>query len=188
MVSDDGEFPRLLAKAQAGDNAAMQSLFLELHPRLVRFLRANEPRVCDDLAGEVWMAVARGLKEFEGDGSAFRAWIFSIARRRIADHRRTGVRRRTDPVEHSRLEDRAAIDDSEATAMAHLTGQEAAELIVATLPPDQAEVILLRVLADLEVDVVAEIMGRSANWVRVTQHRALQRLTDRLGSRIDVIR
>jgi RNA polymerase sigma-70 factor (ECF subfamily) len=188
VVSDDPEFPRLLAAAQAGDEAAMRSLFLDLHPRLMRFLRANEPRVCDDLAGEVWMAVARGLKGFAGDGTAFRAWVFSIARRRIADHRRTGVRRRTDAVEHSQFQNRAAADDPEAAAMAHVTGQEAAELIVATLPPDQAEVILLRVLADLDVDVVAEIMGQSANWVRVTQHRALRRLTDRLGSRIDVIR
>lgn len=187
-MSDDLEFARLLAEAQSGDETAMRSLFVELHPRLMRFLRANEPRVGDDLGGEVWLAVARGLKDFDGGASAFRAWVFAIARRRIADHRRRGVRRRTDPVERTQFENRAATDDPEATAMERMSGQAAAALIVATLPPDQAEVILLRVLADLDVDEVAEIMGRSANWVRVTQHRALQRLTDRLGSRIDVIR
>jgi DNA-directed RNA polymerase specialized sigma24 family protein len=46
----------------------------------------------------------------------------------------------------------------------------------------------LRVLADLGVDEVAAIMGRTANWVRVTQHRALRRLASRLGPKLDVMR
>ncbi|MEY2754142.1 MAG: hypothetical protein RJB65_500, partial [Actinomycetota bacterium] len=43
-----------------------------------------------------------------------------------------------------------------------------------------AEVVLLRVLADLDAESVARIMGRSAGWVRVTQHRALARLAEAL--------
>jgi RNA polymerase sigma-70 factor (ECF subfamily) len=187
-VSDDAAFAELLAQAQAGNDAAMEVLFLELHPRLTRFLHANEQRVADDLAGEVWMAVARGLREFEGDAAGFRAWVFSIARRRIADYRRRGVRRKTDPVETSHFEALAAGDDPESVAMDLMSGQKAADLVIANLPPDHAEVVLLRVLADLDVDQVAEVMGKSANWVRVTQHRALQRLAQRLGPRIDVIR
>ena len=38
----------------------------------------------------------------------------------------------------------------------------------------------LKVLGDLDADQVGEVMGRSANWVRVTQHRALARLADLL--------
>ena len=44
------------------------------------------------------------------------------------------------------------------------------------LPPDQAEVVLLRVLGELEVEQVADIVGKSKGAVRVAQHRALQRL------------
>jgi DNA-directed RNA polymerase specialized sigma24 family protein len=54
------------------------------------------------------------------------------------------------------------------------------------LPPDHAEVVLLRVLGDLDAAHVAEVMGRSVSWVRVTQHRALRRLAERVGSRLDV--
>ncbi len=68
-----------------------------------------------------------------------------------------------------------------------LSGQAAADLIVALLPVDQAEVVLLRVLGDLDVETVAEILGKSPNWVRVTQHRALRRLADRMGSKLDVM-
>ena len=184
---DDFEFTALLAGARVGDDAAIESLFRALNPRLMRFLRASEPRAADDVAGEVWMAVARGLAQFEGDAAGFRSWVFSIARRRIADHRRRGARRNTVPVDTATLEGVNADDDPEGETIEQLSGQEAAELIMATLSADQAEVILLRVLADLDVDDVAGIMGRSANWVRVTQHRGLRRLADRLGSKIDVI-
>ena len=44
------------------------------------------------------------------------------------------------------------------------------------LPPDQAEVVLLRVLGELEVEQVADIVGKSKGAVRIAQHRALQRL------------
>lgn len=43
-------------------------------------------------------------------------------------------------------------------------------------PPDQAEVVLLRVVAGLSVEQVAKILGKSAGSVRVAQHRALRRL------------
>jgi len=62
-----------------------------------------------------------------------------------------------------------------------MTGQAAIDLIARTLPADQAEVLTLRILGDLDVAHVAELMGRDANWVRVTQHRALRRLATALG-------
>jgi RNA polymerase sigma-70 factor (ECF subfamily) len=58
---------------------------------------------------------------------------------------------------------------------------EAALALVATLPPDQAEVILLRVLAGLDVTQVASILGKRPGAVRVLQHRGLRRLAERLG-------
>lgn len=185
---DEREFPAVLAAARAGDDVAMGILFRDLHPRLLRYLHGQEARTAEDLAGEVWLAVAHGLRTFDGDAVGFRAWVFSIARRRVADHRRRGIRRATHPVAPEALVDLAGSDDPARTAVGRVSGQAAAELITSLLPADQAEVILLRVLADLGVDEVAEVMGKTSNWVRVTQHRALRRLAGRLGPRIDVIR
>lgn len=182
------ELADALVRARAGDGAAIAMLFRALHPRLLRFIQAHEARVADDLAGEVWMGVAAGLGTFDGDLVHFRAWVFSIARRRIADHRRRAMRRGAELVGDDVLLERAGVQDTEASITNRLSAQEAARLVVATLPPDQAEVVLLRVLADLDIDEVAQIMGRSANWVRVTGHRALRRLADRLGTRIDTLR
>jgi RNA polymerase sigma-70 factor (ECF subfamily) len=187
-VIDEDALAALLDAARDGDDTAVAALFRELHPRLVRFLRAREPAAADDLAGEVWMAVATGLARFEGDTAGFRAWVFSIARRRVADHRRRGVRRNTHPVANESLERTPAADDTERQVVGQMSAQQAADLVVATLPADQAEVILLRVLADLTVDEVAAVMDRTANWVRVTQHRALRRLANRLGPKLDVMR
>jgi len=186
-LDDDGEFASVLEAAQAGQEWAAARLFTELHPRISRFLCSQASGAGDDLTSEVWLAIAGGLGEFRGDSSGFRAWAFTIARRRLVDHRRRVTRRRTDvaPVETFAVLPARDAPDHEAIEL--LAGQEAAEFVVSILPPDQAEVILLRVLGDLDAEQVATMMGRSPNWVRVTQHRALRKLADRLGSRIDVM-
>ena len=57
--------------------------------------------------------------------------------------------------------------------------------LVRTLPPDQAEVVLLRVVAGLEVAEVAELLGRSTGSVRVLSHRGLRRLAGTLAAARD---
>jgi RNA polymerase sigma-70 factor, ECF subfamily len=185
-VSEDLE--AALAAARTGDAEGITVLFHWLHPSLLRFVRAHERGAADDITAETWLAVTSGLGRFEGDSRAFRAWVFSIARRRLADHRRRAVRRRTDPADPASLEAVLVTRDGADGVVGALSGQQAADLVVALLPRDQADVVLLRVLADLDVTEVAELLGRSPNWVRVTQHRALRRLAARLGSKIEVMR
>lgn len=183
-LSDD--FPAVLAAARRGDEQAIRNVFADLQPRLLRFLRASEPRFADDLASETWLAIARNLHSFAGDHHQFLAWAFTIARRRLADHRRAASRRPADPVDDEHLDRLPSGLDPERDAVAQLSAEEAARLITRLLPADQAEVVLLRVIADLDVADVAGIVGRSENWVRVTQHRAVRRLADRLGTKIGV--
>lgn len=178
----------MVAGARSGDPRAVEELFNELQPRLLRFLRSQESRAADDLAAEVWLAVAGGIARFDGEWADFRAWVFAIARRRLADHRRTAVRRRTDVVDVDAFEHHHADDAPEDEALDKLSGQQAATLITSVLSGDQAEVLLLRVLAELDVEQVASIMRRSPNWVRVTQHRAVRTLAKRLGPKIVVMR
>ena len=74
------------------------------------------------------------------------------------------------------MPDGAASDDPEAAGVAAVSAQEAAAAISAALTPDQADVILLRLLAGLDVDQVARILGKRPGTVRVLQHKALRRL------------
>jgi RNA polymerase sigma-70 factor (ECF subfamily) len=186
--SDPLRFDEVIAGAGSGDPRAVEVLFRELQPRLLRFLRSQESRAADDLAAEVWLAVATGISRFDGEWSDFRAWVFAIARRRLADYRRTAVRRRTDVVDVEVFKRRHADDSPENEVLDKMSGQQAAALITSVLGGEQAEVLLLRVLADLDVEQVASIMRRSPNWVRVTQHRAVRTLAKRLGPKIVVMR
>lgn len=180
---DEIAFPAVLAAAQVGEQWAAEALFRDVQPRVLRFLRSSEPRAADDIAGDVWMAVARGLAGFEGGLADLRAWVFTIARRRLADHRRTAARRSTTPSDSGAFGGIADATDLAATVVERLSGQEAVDLLMALLPAEQAEVLLLRVVGELDVGHVAEVMGRPANWVRVNQHRALKRLAEQMGER-----
>jgi len=185
----DAPFAEVIAAARGGDERAITTLFEVTQPRLLRFLRSQEPRLADDLASEVWISVARGIHGFDGDEDGFRAWVFTIARRRIVDARRSALRRPLQAVHVDSNGDGHPASSTESTeriALDALSGQQAVDLVSELLEPDQAEVVLLRVLADLDCAQVAAIMGRTENWVRVTQHRALKRLSERVGSRLGV--
>lgn len=173
-------FDTTLAAAQAGAEWALAAVYRANNPRILRYLRAKEPGEAEDLASDTWIDVARNLASFSGDEDAFRGWVFTIARRRLADHRRRTRRRRADPTSDEASES-LSVPSAEADAMNGRLGDEAAQRIVASLPPDQAEVVLLRVVADLSVERVAEIIGRRPGTVRVLQHRALRRLARETG-------
>jgi len=90
-------------------------------------------------------------------------------------------RRVLEPVAGGGLTDLAAPDDPAATAMDGFSTR-AALAVVATLPADQAEAVMLRVVAGLGVDRVAAIMDKRPGTVRVLTHRGLRRLAERLGA------
>jgi RNA polymerase sigma-70 factor (ECF subfamily) len=182
------QFQGILTAAQDGGEWAVAILYRWLHPALVSYLRSRAGDAADDLASETWMAVARGLGSFSGEEAAFRSWVFTIAHRRLIDHHRAAARRprsrslhtsEGDGPESTPL-DIPGADDPAGAVLDAVAGDEAVRRIVALLPKDQADIVLLRVVAGLSVDEVAEITGRRPGTVRVLQHRALRRLAERI--------
>ena len=181
------QFDGILAAAQAGGEWAVAVLYRELQPAVVRYFRSRTGQDAEDLAAETWLDVARGLRAFSGPEGAFRSWVFTIAHRRLVDHRRAVARR---PVTISMTTDENASspsaadlpagDDTASAALAGLVGDDAVRRIVEILPADQAEIVLLRVVAGLGADEVSRITGRRPGTVRVLQHRALRRLAEKL--------
>ena len=173
------EFERTLAEAREGHGSALGELFRDLYPRILRFLRALEPNEAEDLASDAWLDVANALRQFEGDERGLRALAFTIARRRLIDLQRRRAKHPSVPIELEQLVEEGWAGDVEEEAMTALA-TEAALARVAALPPDQAEVILLRVLGGLPVADVARIVGKRPGAVRVIQHRALRRLAEQI--------
>ncbi|HKN41136.1 MAG TPA: RNA polymerase sigma factor [Acidimicrobiia bacterium] len=181
------QFQAILTAAQDGGEWAVAILYRWLHPAVTGYLRGRAGDDAEDLASETWLAVARALPAFSGDEPAFRSWVFTIAHRRLVDHHRASARRpRTrslTPAEgdgHDGPLELPGAHDPAGEVEAALAGEEAVRRIVALLPPDQADIVLLRVVAGLPVEEVAAITGRQPGTVRVLQHRALRRLADRL--------
>ncbi len=171
---DSAGFVTALAQARAGDEAAFAQLYRMVQPGLLRYLRGMAADGGEDVAAEAWVEVVRGLEGFSGEAQGFIAWVYTIARRKAIDRIRYEGRRLTAPLPDDDSASPTEPDVAEIVEQTEAT--EEALALIRTLPPDQAEVILLRVVAGLEIAQVAELMGRSNGAVRVLSHRGLQRL------------
>jgi len=175
------EFAAVLTAAQSGSEAALTALWRDANPALLRYLRVIAPDAAEDIAAETWLQVVRGLSAFRGNESDWRAWLFTTARRRAIDETRRRSRRPTSPLDDLEPGQMPSAPDAADLALHNLATQRAIALVSA-LPPLQAEVIMLRVVAGLDTEAVAELLGRSPGAVRVAAHRGLRRLAGILAS------
>jgi RNA polymerase sigma-70 factor, ECF subfamily len=170
-----------LDAAQRGDSDAFRVLYRDIQPRLLRYLHALVGDDAEDIASETWLHIARDLHTFNGDYDSFRGWAATIARHRALDHRRRHTRRPPPiPVPADDLTGLPARDDTATTAIDALTTTSAVRLI-ATLPPDQAEAVLLRAVLGLDATRAAAVLGKRPGAVRTAAHRGLRTLARRLG-------
>ncbi|MEP7032394.1 MAG: sigma-70 family RNA polymerase sigma factor [Actinomycetota bacterium] len=176
------DFERTIQAARDGQGWALGELFRNLYPRIVRYLRVLEPSDAEDVASDAWLDISTGLDRFEGDEVGLRAWAFTIARRRMIDLRRRRARRSGPP--RRSLDERARGGAIEEKAMTQLATQAALERI-ATLPPEQAEVVLLRAVGGLPVAEIAKIMDKQPGTVRALQQSALRRLATQATERTE---
>lgn len=173
----------MLRAAAKGNEAAFARLWRDAHPPLLRYLHALAGDAAEDVAGEVWLEVARGLARFRGGELEFRGWLLTLGRRRVIDKRRHDARRPVRLTADATELDRPGADDTAVAALDNLS-TEAAIALIATLPRDQAEVIMLRVIAGLDVAQVARIVGKRPGAVRVAAHRGLRSLAARLQQHV----
>ena len=168
----------MLARAQGRDEEAFARLFRDAQPALVRYLRVISPEAPEDVAGETWLQVVTALEGFQGGEAEFRAWLFTIARHRAIDAARARERRiQPVPLAGSGAAERLTAPDTAEVALERAATRATLKLISA-LPPDQAEIIMLRVVAGLDNNAVARIVGKRPGAVRVAAHRALRRLAE----------
>jgi RNA polymerase sigma-70 factor, ECF subfamily len=175
------EFAAALEGARRSDERAFALIYRDAHPPLLRYLRGMSSDVAEDAASETWFEVARSLDSFSGPEPAFRAWLFAIARRKLIDRIRYETRRPSASWDDLALVGPVTRDIADDVVEADGTTQALA--LVRTLPRDQAEAVLLRVVADLDYADVATIMDRSPGAVRVLVHRGLRRLEQELATR-----
>ena len=170
------DFDTVLTAARAGADWAWGRLYADLAPTVTGYLRAHGAAEPEDLTGEAFLQVVRGLPRFEGDERDFRSWVFTIVHRRLIDERRRTLRR---PAEATPPEDVATLagagGDVHEDALGRI-GDERVRAAFAELPADQRSVLLLRILGDMTVEEVARAVGKRPGAVKALQRRGLKRI------------
>lgn len=169
----------VLRAALAGDEHAFRVVFRDLHPRLIRYLRALVGPDAEDVAAEAWSQIARDHRSFRGDYDRFRGWASAIARNRAIDLLRRKGRRPEELTPVEEMIDLAGHDRQAQEALDRIVTGDALALIT-KLPRPMAEAVLLRVVMGMNAKEAGRVLGKSPGAVRTAAYRGLRELAERL--------
>ncbi|QIK77280.1 RNA polymerase sigma factor [Nocardioides piscis] len=165
---------------RAGDEDAMRVVYRDVQPRLLRYLTVMVGVAdAEDVASETWAQAFRDLDRFAGDADGFRGWITTIGRHRALDHLRRRQRQPVGDLDLMELLDRPTGEDVEGLVLDAVGTQDALRML-AGLPRDQAEAILLRTVLGFDAPTAARILGKRPGAVRSAAHRGLRALARQL--------
>lgn len=175
-------FDAVLAAARAQEPWAFQRIFDWLGRPVAAYLRGAGVEDPDGTANEVFLRVFSGIGRFDGTEGRFRSWVFAIAHNLVIDDRRRRSRRPRQTVLEGDPTTRVgpAAADAEAGALVSLGDQRVRRLLDG-LPPDQRDVVLLRIVGDLSIEATATALGKRAGAVKSLQHRAMAALRRQLA-------
>ncbi|GDY28471.1 RNA polymerase sigma factor [Gandjariella thermophila] len=175
----DADLTAAVHRARGGDEDAFRVLYRAVQPGMLRYLRVLVGDDAEDVASETWLQVARDVVSFRGDADGFRGWVATIARHRAMDHLRRERRRPAAEAQDDRLREMPGREDTAGAALEAVT-TEAALALIARLPTDQAEAVLLRAVVGLDAKGAARVLGKSPGAVRTAAYRGLHRLAEYL--------
>lgn len=179
----DSDVAAAIVLARRGDEHAFRVLYRAVQPNLHRYLQVLVGQDAEDIASEAWLQIARDLRSFSGDADGFRGWTATIARRRALDHLRKGRRR---PVVTAFTEwfPEQVAGQNTAEAAIEMMSTDAALALIASLPPDQAEAVVLAVVMGMDATSAGAILGKRPGAVRTAVYRGLRTLAQRVDGRV----
>lgn len=158
-----------MRRRRAEDPRSVEGVYGALAPAVLGYFRSHRMSDPEGLTGDVFVAVTQRLAGFEGDDAALRRWVFTIAHHRRVDEIRRAARIAPPSPPSVEAADPGDPFDPELVAA------------LATLTDDQRQVVVLRHVADLSVEDVAAITGRSPGSVKMLSARGLEALAQRLS-------
>jgi RNA polymerase sigma-70 factor, ECF subfamily len=162
MATDE----ELLGQVGQGDEPALRELLRRYERPLSHFIyRFTGGRDVEDIYQETWLRVVRHASRFDRT-RRFSTWLFQIALNLCRDWRRHT------PLTPVEIPDEAAAPPQ----LAHAEASIDSTRLLALLPAEQREVLILRYYHDLPEDDVARIIGCPKGTVKSRMHNALARL------------
>jgi RNA polymerase sigma-70 factor (ECF subfamily) len=176
-TDDNVTWRELATKAQAGDAAAYRLLLSDLVPVIRRTVIRSlpNPQNADDVVQEVLISVHKALHTYDPK-RAFMPWVHSIIQFRKTDYLRQHYAQR-DNV-------KVSLDDPDTPDYLITKGHDGStkdiEDAFATLPKQQQKVVELMKIKGYSAEEVSQRTGMSVSAVKVSAHRALQKLREKL--------
>ena len=175
-----GGLTAALHAARHGDEAGFVAIYRDVQPRLLRYATVLVGRdAAEDVTAEAWLQISRDLHKFVGDADRFRGWAATIVHHRAMDACRAGARRPTTALPDDERDEPVGAADTAAVALDALSTDLALTLIAA-LPREQAQAVLLRAVVGLDARTAGEVLGKRPGAVRVAAHRGLKKLARQL--------
>ena len=186
MPEDDGkqdptaDLRRLVERAQAGDRAALEELYLLHFDRIYSYLHLSvgNRHDAEDLTNQTFVKMIESIERFQWRTVPISAWLFRIAHNLAMDHFRAG--RRWQPEEEP-PEPRGSAERSAEEAAFHSIGRKSMLAMIEELSPDQQQVLTLKFLFGFANADAAAILGKTEGAVKSLQHRALASLQRQLA-------
>ena len=175
---------RMIVQAQAGDSTALETLLRRYDQPMLRyfFRLCRDPELARDLRQELFCKILHALPRYDARRSAFKTWIFRLARNLAIDriHRRRKI-------------DTLPLDEGPEVEMATEAGEEepreaasAGELkcalgkALSRLSEVDRSIIALKHDADLTFEEIGRTLGMPTSTVKSRLYRVFEILREDL--------
>ncbi len=167
----------LVERAAAGDFESFGELYSIYLDRIYRyvFFQVKDKMTAEDITEEVFIKAWKAIDSCKGKGQTFSPWLYRIAHNHVID-----TFRRTDKLLPIEVE---AVDTASGPELKIEKELEQQELLtmIASLPPNQRQVITLKFIEGLDTREIGQVMGKSQGAIRILQMRALAAIRQELS-------
>jgi RNA polymerase sigma-70 factor (ECF subfamily) len=176
------EMRALVDRAQQGDRAALEELYLLHFDRIYSYLHVTvgNKHDAEDLTTQTFLKMLESIGRFKWQSAPFSAWLFRIAHNLSMDHFRAS--RRWQPEEEV---PEPPVDESTSAEMGALEsiGRRSMLELIEDLSVEQQQVLTLKFVFNFSNGEVATILGKTEGAIKSLQHRALASLQKQLERR-----
>ena len=177
VTRDQLAVARLVERAAEGDFEAYGELYSIYLDRIYRYVfhQVKDKMTAEDITEEVFIKAWKAIDSCRGKEQTFLPWLYRIAQNQVIDNLRSRRKQPTIEIE--------TVDTAGGPQLEAEEDWERQELLgmIACLPQNQRQVIILKFIEGLDNREIADIMGKSQGAIRVSQMRALAKLRKDLG-------
>lgn len=169
----------LLARARQLDPEALTQIHETYYVPIFRYVafRVGDRDTAEDLTSEVFTRLLTALRDRHAPQNTLRGWLYGVAAKVINDHHRRAYRAPQTELDESL----GSSEHDPATLIEHQLTQENLQQALQTLTDEQRHVLSLRFGAELPIQEVARVLGKTEGAIKQLQARAVAALARQLA-------